>query len=199
MKTRHPLLLALGLALALPAILRATDHDHPTIPAIGQDVLLDVTATIQAVNLETREVTLKGDSDRTFTITVDPRIKRLAEFKPGDKVEAQYYASVAAELRAPTEEEKTTPYLVLEDKAHAPADAHPAGGGLRVVRAVATIEGLDRTDGTVTVKGPKGNFATIKVQDPSRIEKLHIGDTLIITYTEAFAVSLVPLVADTSK
>jgi hypothetical protein len=197
MKTRHTLLLALGLALTLPVILRASDH--PSIPAVGQDVLLDVSATIQSVNPETHEVTLKGEGDKVFTITVDPRIKRLSEFKAGDKVEAQYYASVAAELRAPTAEEKEQPYVVLEDKARAPADASPAGGGLRVVRAVATVEGIDRPTSSVTVKGPKGNFATIKVKDESRLEKLHIGDSLIITYTEAFAVSLAPLVVDKSK
>jgi hypothetical protein len=38
--------------------------------------------------------------------------------------------------------------------------------------------------------GPKGNMATIEVADVANLSKLRIGDTVVITYTEALAVSL---------
>ena len=48
-----------------------------------------------------------------------------------------------------------------------------------------TIEGPK-----VTVKGPKGNYVTVKVKDPSTIEKLKLGDTAFIVYSESFALRL---------
>jgi len=45
---------------------------------------------------------------------VDPRVKRLNEVNVGDDVTADYYVSLAGELRAPTEEEKEHPLTILD-------------------------------------------------------------------------------------
>jgi hypothetical protein len=55
---------------------------------------------------------------------------------------------------------------------------------------VTTIEALDRRNNTVTVKGPMGRYLTARVADPERLTKVHIGDTIVVVYTEALAVSL---------
>jgi hypothetical protein len=133
---------------------------------------------------------LKGPLGNTVTFTVDKRVKRLKEVKVGDTVEADYYVSVAAELRKPTPEEEKNPLVVLEAAGRAPKGTSPAGGGLRQFKVVTTVEGLDRTTETITVKGPGGNSLTARVEDPSRLTQIHIGDTIVVTYTEALAVSL---------
>ena len=69
-------------------------------------------------------------------------------------------------------------------------DEAPAAAGVRRIKALVTIEGLDRPTQTVTVKGPMGRYFVARVADPSRLEKAHIGDTVVITFTEAAAVSL---------
>jgi hypothetical protein len=66
----------------------------------------------------------------------------------------------------------------------------PAAGGARVLRVVATIEGLDRPTQSVTLKGPEGRYVTARVEDPSMLTKPRIGDTVVVTVTEAMAVSL---------
>ena len=80
--------------------------------------------------------------------------------------------------------------MVLDAAGKAPPGTSPAAGGLRRFKVVTTIEGLDRPTQTVTVKGPRGNYLTARVADPSRLTKVHIGDTIVITYTEALAISL---------
>ena len=62
----------------------------------------------------------------------------------------------------------------------------------RRIRAVVTIESLDRKAQTVTVKGPRGKYFTARVADPSRLEKVRIGETILMTFTEATAISLKP-------
>jgi hypothetical protein len=110
--------------------------------------------------------------------------------KVGDLVRADYYVSIAADIRKPTAEERKHPLVVLDAAGKAPLTAAPAARGLRRFKAVTTIEGLDRPTQTVTLKGPRGNYLTARVADPSRLTKVHIGDTVIVTYTEALAISL---------
>ena len=73
-----------------------------------------------------------------------------------------------------------------------PRGLSPAGvlPRLRRFKVVTTIEGLDRPTQTITVKGPRGNYLTTRVADPSNLTKMRIGETIVVTYTEALAISL---------
>ena len=61
---------------------------------------------------------------------------------------------------------------------------------MRQFRVVTTIEGLDRPTETITVKGPRGNYLTARVADPANLTKMRIGENIVVTLTEALAVSL---------
>jgi hypothetical protein len=152
--------------------------------------LVSVTAKVESVDVEKRELTLKGPLGNVGTYIVSERVKRLNEIKPGDGVTVDYYIGVAAELRAPTAEEAKEPLVVLEEKGRAGPGAPPGAGAKRVIRVVATVEGLDRPSQTVTLKGPRGRYLTVRVSDPSVLEKPRLGDTVVVTCAEALAVSV---------
>jgi hypothetical protein len=173
-------------ALALPLM---AQENHGTL---GREdhILLTVSGTITDIDYTNREVTLKGPQGRTETFVVDEKVKRLDEAKVGDKITLDYYLGFNAELRKPTSDEKKNPIQVLEGAGKTGKDEAPAAAGVRRIKALVTIEGLDRPTQTVTVKGPMGRYFVARVADPSRLEKAHIGDTVVITFTEAAAVSL---------
>ena len=118
------------------------------------------------------------------------QVKRLNEIKKGDQVTVDYYIGIAGELRAPTDEEKAKPLVVVDDEARAPKVSAPAGGVARTVRVVATVEGLDRPSQTVTLKGPMGRYLTVRVEDPGILMKPRLGDTVVVTAVEAMAISV---------
>lgn len=155
-----------------------------------RSILVTVTAKVEAVDQAKREVTLKGPLGNVVTFVVDERVKRLKEVKVGDEVTADYYVSLAGELRAPTEDEKKTPLTVLEGVARAPEGASPAAGALRAFKVVATVIGLDLPTQSVTLEGPRGNSGTIRAEHVENLKQLRLGDTVIVTYTEALAISL---------
>ena len=159
-------------------------------PSREDAVLVSITASVEAIDPTTREVTLKGPLGNEVTFTADKRVKRLDEVKVGDLVNADYYISVAAELRKPTAEEEKNPIVVLDAAGKAPPGTSPAAGGLRRIKVVTTIEGLDRPSQTITLKGPRGNYYTTRVEDPSNFPKMRIGENIVVTLTEAVAVSL---------
>jgi len=49
---------------------------------------------------------------------------------------------------------------------------------------------LDRPTETITVRGPAGHYYMAHVADPENLTKMHIGDTIVVTLTEAAVVSL---------
>jgi hypothetical protein len=191
MKIRIPVLLsALALALPLPSLPAADAPPAKSTYLPGREVVKTVAATIEAINFETREVTLKGRLGNVFTVTAEPQIVRLNEFKVGDEIVLDYSVSMAAEIRPPTKEELAKPLVVTEDATKHQATQTPGVEGYKIVEAVVTVEGLDRQTQTVTVKGPKGNYVTVKVKDPATIEKLKLGDTAFVVYSESFALRL---------
>jgi hypothetical protein len=80
--------------------------------------------------------------------------------------------------------------MVIDIAERASKESAPGGGMARQFKVVTTIEALDRRNETVTVKGPKGRYLTFRVADPERLTKVHIGENIVIVYTEALAVSL---------
>jgi len=179
-------LLAASLGVALSAERHASGE-----PLSREDmVLMSITAKVEAIDHAKREVTLKGPLGNSVTFTVDQSVKRLEEVKVGDNINADYYVSFAAELRKPTAEEQKHPIEVLGVAAKAPPGTSPAAGGLRQFKVVTTIEGLDRPTKTITVKGPMGRLVTARVADPANLTKMRIGENIVVTYTEALAISL---------
>lgn len=152
--------------------------------------LTTVTARVESVELAKREITLKGPLGNTSTYIVDPAVKRLGEVKVGDRIQLDYYISMAAEIRKPTPEEEKQPLTIVDAGGKAEGDAAPAVGGLRTIKVVATVEGLDRPTQTVTLKGPQGNYRTVRVADPAVLTGLTLGQKVVVTCTEAVAVSL---------
>jgi hypothetical protein len=191
MKTQIHYLLLCAALLALNPSARLSAAEPAAAPAVREDaVLITATAAIEAINLDKREVTLKGPLGNSVTFTVDKKVKRLNEFKVGDFVRADYYVSIAAEIRKPTADEEKNPFVELDAAGKAPPGTAPAAGGLRRFKVVTTIEGLDRPTQTATIKGPLGNYWTVRVADPAVLTQLRIGETAIVTCTEALAISL---------
>ena len=60
----------------------------------------------------------------------------------------------------------------------------------RMIRAVCTIEGMNRVLGTVTVEDTRGNLHLITDVEPEKMEGVTLGQTLVIVYAEAVALSL---------
>ncbi|MHC4666621.1 MAG: hypothetical protein ACYS9T_11820, partial [Planctomycetota bacterium] len=79
-----------------------------------------IRATVEAIDYQSREVTLRGPRGNAITFTADERVRRLNEIKVGDEVVADYYVSLATELREPTAEEKESPLTLVAGATKAP-------------------------------------------------------------------------------
>ena len=149
-----------------------------------------VSAIITDINRETRDVTLEGPLGNKVTLNAGAEIQRLDEFEVGDLVVATYVQSLSGELREPSEEELEMPWIELDVAAIADETMLPGAGAGQAIKAVCTIEGMNRATGTVTVLDPKGSYHVIDDVDPEKMAGVTLGQTIILTYTRAMALSL---------
>ena len=153
-------------------------------------VARQVSATVAEVDLEGRDITLEGPFGQRITLHVSEDVSRLDEFEVGDVVTASYAASLSGELRDPTPEEIQVPWVEIDAGGVAGADQLPAAAAGMAVKAVCTIEGMNRLTGTVTILDSRGVPHVIGDVDPERMTEVNIGQTIILTYTSAVALSL---------
>ncbi len=146
------------------------------------------TGTIEAVEAATRTVTIKKPDGTYVTIVAGPDIKRFAEVKVGDKVNARYYENVIVRVKKPGE-----PDMDTKAKATTGSEQAMPGGTKAKQRTItATITAIDPAAPSITFTGPNGWKYTSKVQDTEALAKVKVGDKVDIVWTEAMLVSLEP-------
>jgi Cu/Ag efflux protein CusF len=146
-----------------------------------------VTATVVKVDQQTREVTLKAEDGEEFSFVASEDVRNLAQMKPGDVVTATYAEALAYEVKKGGT--VVGPATVVGGAA-AELGARPAGGIARQTTATVIITAIDPEVPSVTFKGPQGNTRTITVQHPEKLEGVSVGDTVELTFTEAFAIKV---------
>jgi len=52
------------------------------------------------------------------------------------------------------------------------------------------IDAIDKTNRTVTLKGPRGGTVTLDVKDPQKLEAVAVGDPVVAAYMEALALQV---------
>lgn len=148
---------------------------------------VEVTATITQIDKKTREVTVKAEDGEEYSFIADDAVENFAQMEKGDVITATYvealaYEVIAGDLGTGAEAEVGVAAAELGEK---PAVA--VAGKLTVV---VTVTAIDTEIPTVTFKGPEGNTRTIKVMHPEKLEGVKVGDTVVLTYTEALAIKV---------
>lgn len=189
-------IVAAVLAFSAPA-LHAAHHEgghgegHSMPKAEGtRAVVAAIEAEIVAIDLETKEVTLVGPQGNHVTIVAQEKVVKISDLQVGDRVAAEYLASLHGEVREPTADELANPWVVLEDGVIDENPAHPSVGAARQVRAVCSIEAFDAEAGFVMIKDSRGKMHTIGGIPAAKFEGVSLGEDMVVVYTEALAIAM---------
>jgi hypothetical protein len=175
----------LMLSLATGVFAQATQGAAPTGVVREREAV--ITATVVAVDLQNRYVTLKGPDGALRDIKVGEEAVNLPQVKVGDLVTVKFYESIAVEVIKPgTVAGAGETSAIVRAK---PGEM-PGGMAARQFSVTAIIMAIDKQKSTMTLKGPEGKLVTAMVQDPTNLEKVKVGDELMIAYTEALAISV---------
>jgi len=157
--------------------------------SVGVAQTIKATATITAIDKNTRAVTLKGPQGKEVSVIAGEQVKNFAQLKVGDQVNLEYVEALTIELKKGS----TAPVARTEQAAAAAAKpgGTPGAAGGRQVKVTAEVIALDPTTQVVTLRGPQ-RTVDLKVPDPAQFKLIAKGDRVEATYTEAVAVAVEP-------
>jgi hypothetical protein len=204
---KHPMTSASVLVLALLLSACATQADQAQTgtsssqqaapntqgDAAATVTVSQVTATVEAVDLTTRMVTLARPDGKSVVVQAGEQVRNLPQVKVGDKVTVEYYEGLAAEIAPPgaaLDEVEVTGVV-----ARAPLGERPAGAVGEAIKATVVIEYVDTLRNVVHFTGPLGKTRIVKVVQPqfrAMLKTLKPGDQVTLTYFEAVAVNVRP-------
>ena len=160
-------------------------HEHPAAGAVASAT---VRATVEAIDLKTREVTLRREDGEIVTLVVSEEARNLAQVQKGDIVTASYQVGMVVALGPPGKE----PVRVDDTQAARTAPGQKPGAAIQQTTAVtATVVGIDMATHTVTLKGPK-RTVELPVDKEVDLTKVKIGDQVGAVYQESFALTVEP-------
>ena len=143
-------------------------------PSWQTTTMVEETATVEAVDLSTRMVTLKGSQGKSVTFKASDEVKNLAQVKVGDVVKFKYYESLA--VRVLKEGEAFPKAGESAVMARAKPGEKPAGVVGTETTVNATITAIDKAAKTATLKLEDGKTVTVTPRDPKNLEKVKVGN-----------------------
>ncbi len=170
-----------------PAPVAAVSQSEAPGSVVDEQVVA-VAAIVEKVDQKDRVVTLRNHEGKVFDVKVGADVRNLPQVKKGDEVVVSYYESMALTLRKPGEAKPGLETSETLDRAK--AGDKPGGIATQQTTLTATVVGIDKSKGTVTLKGPKGKTVTVAARDKRRLEPVKVGDLIEATYTEAVAISV---------
>jgi hypothetical protein len=160
-------------------------HDHPAVGAVAS---ASAVATVEAIDLKTREVKLRKEDGELVTLVVSEEARNLSQVAKGDVVTVMYEVGLVVGLGPPGKE----PIRVEDTQAaRTPAGAKPGGAIQRTVAVTATVVAIDAANHTVTLKGPRQTVA-LPVAHDIDLTKVKVGDQVGAVYQESFALTVEP-------
>jgi hypothetical protein len=177
-------------ALLLSCAIASADEQQALTPkpAIHTSSTTQITAVVEAINHETREVTVKRADGEIIEFVASEEARNLDQVAVGDIIHARYVESMSIE--------------VVTNDGYEPA----AGGVATVARSekgempgmvatdtqivTATVEEINLENNTFKLKGPLGNINEFTARDTENLKRAEVGDLVVITTTEGMAISV---------
>jgi Cu/Ag efflux protein CusF len=143
------------------------------------------TASVQAIDAATREVTMVTSEGKTSKITASPKVKNFNQIQIGDQVTATVTKTVDVSLLEPGETRSPGQSSV---SGSASEGTKPGAMTSQTVQATARIEALDAKHRKVTLRFSDGSAENFDVRKDIDMSKAHLGQQVLIRSTEEVAV-----------
>jgi hypothetical protein len=203
----HPLFVLSLLGLLLATGCAATWDKSPTpnktpvqsqqpIPPLEARSKVTATAIVQAVDLDDRQLVLRGKGDSLHTIAVSEKVRNLSKIKTGDRIELTYYEALALALEKNAMDTAVRPGSRGIERGE--PGQQPVGVVREDVQIVADVARIQQKARKVTLRSGQG-VITLKAPKNIDISKFKVGDRVKAHYVPALAVTVQPVAIKSAK
>jgi hypothetical protein len=177
------------LPLSKPAVAQASG-----MVGIGESDTFVLRATVQAIDLPSRMVTLVGPQGNVASLKVGEEVRNLPQVKPGNKVLVRYHGSITYVL-SPRGARLPKDTLTAAGTRAAPGQM-PAGAAAAKLVVTETVIAADQASHTLQVVNPSGGqvrtVAVVTPEGQQNMKMIKVGDTITAVVSEAVAVAVEP-------
>jgi hypothetical protein len=157
-------------------------------PSLFTSQTMKLSAVVEAINHETRELTLRGPEGNSATFVVSEEAQNLDQVNVGDIVMTEYVQSMSIEVFA---NDGSAPAVgALSAEGRAAKGESPALTAIDALVVTATVEEINLEDNTFKLKGPSGEVRQYEARNPENLKKAEVGDLVVITYTDSVAITV---------
>jgi len=183
-----PVVFAAAMAVVLISEAAAQNDRSTAMPSGRGERNIAASATVEAIDLNTRTLVLRRKDGTTAAVHVDEQVKNLPQVRVGDQVQVNYREAIAFEVRPAGELAPST--SMKEALATAKPGERPSALGTQVATVVATIDAIKPETPSVLLRTADGKVTEVRVRDPNNLKRVKIGDHVQVTYSQALAVSV---------
>lgn len=170
------------------AVAFANDEMAQEKPSMYSSDSITVTAVVEAINHETREVTLRKNSGEVITFTASEEARNLDQVAVGDILNANLTQSVSIEVMEDDGKGPRVAELGAMDRTD--KGKMPGGAVINATVVVASVEEINIEANTFKLLGPDGNVNEYTARNPENLKRASVGDLVVITVAESMAISV---------
>ncbi|RKZ95982.1 MAG: hypothetical protein DRQ46_07705 [Gammaproteobacteria bacterium] len=160
-------------------------------PSISASQSVTVSAMVEAINHETREVTLRRNDGSTVSFVVSEDARNLGQVKVGDIVVVKYIESLDIKVFAAEDAENAKAEAVAASvSARTKEGEMPGIAEMETVVITAIVEEINLGANTFKLKGPEGNIKEYTARNPENLKKAAVSDLVVIVHSQAIALTV---------
>jgi hypothetical protein len=172
--------------LVLAASAWAAEEGAMERPSMYASQTAMVTAVVEAIDHETRVVTVRKTDGESLTFTASDEARNLGQVSVGDVLMAEYQETISIQVMA---NEGHEPQAALMDAtARTEEGEMPGFAAMDATVVTATVEEINIEANTFKLKGPDGTINEYVARNPENLKRSKVGDLVVITITEAIAI-----------
>jgi hypothetical protein len=175
-----------AMLLAATVVWSADETPMMDKPSFSASQSMTVSAVVEAIDHETRVVTVRKPDGEEITFTASDDVRNLAQVGVGDFLIAEYTETVSVEVMANDEIEADA--AGVSAMARTEEGEKPGFAAMDATVVTATVEEINLEMNTFKLKEPDGSVNEYMARNPENLKRAAVGDLVVITVTESVAI-----------
>ena len=157
-------------------------------PSFSASDTISATARVEAIDYETRTVTLLMENGEVHTTEVSDEVRNLREAEVGDMVYAHYTESISIQVVADDGSEPES--YVSRDSARSGAGKMPGFATTESAVQTAIVEAINLEEGTFKLREADGEIRQYAARNPQNLRLAEVGDKVVTTVTTSVVITV---------
>jgi hypothetical protein len=179
------------IAVLLSAATSVWAEDEDVIldrPSFAASSSMIVTAEVQAINHETRVVTVRQHDGEEITFTASEEARNLDQVEVGDVLVAEFVETLSVKVLANDGMEPEA--VAASAMARTAKGEMPGFAAMDATVVATTVEEINIEMNTFKLKYADGTINEYTARDPENLKRAKVGDLVIIAVTSSVAITV---------